>query len=108
MQIRNIADSLDLCSKVSEGAADLVVAYIDCEPGDSPQEPVMAASALYMSSIMWGKPVSQKAFSVCIGVSTGAIGRGYRRMARILFPSVGECCRRGTRREERKPGLPSG
>ena len=97
-----------MCGEVSEGAADLVVAYTDCELGDSPQETVMAASALYMSSIMWGKPISQKAFSVSTGVSTETIGRGYRKMAKILFPSIGECCRWGTRREERKPGLPSG
>ena len=108
IKIRDIADSLRLSDKVSEGAADLVAAYLDYGPEDPPKEPVMAVSALYMSSIMWERPVSRKAFSACVGVSPGTISRSYRKMAKILFPNIGECCRRVGEEGGRMPGPPSG
>jgi transcription initiation factor TFIIIB Brf1 subunit/transcription initiation factor TFIIB len=108
LEIRSIADSLGLREEIAEGAADLVATYLEYGPEDPPRVPVMAASAVYMSSIMWGKPVSQRILSESIGASRGTLNRGYRKMAGILFPNVGECCTRAGLDGEREPELPSG
>ena len=101
-ELRSIGVKLNTDSTILERAADLVVAYLCAEPEWTPPTSVMAASALYMSTVMWGRPIAQKAAAEAIGVSASTVNRSYKRMAKVLFPYSGQCCQRKGRDDEHK------
>ena len=101
-ELKSIGSKLHTDPAILERAADLVVAYLRAEPEWNPPTPVMAASVLYMSTVMWGRPIAQKAAAEAIGVSASTVNRSYKRMAKVLFPYSGQCCQRKGRDDERK------
>ncbi len=101
-ELKSIGSKLHTDPAILERAADLVVAYLRAETEWTPRTPVMAAAALYMSTVMWGRPIAQETAGEAIGVSASTVNRSYKKMAKVLFPYSGQCCQRKGRDDKRK------
>jgi len=101
-ELKSIGSKLNTDPAILDRAADLVVAYLRAEPERTPRTPVMAAAVLYMSTVMWGRPIAQEDAAKAIGVSASTVNRSYKRMAKVLFPYSGQCCQRKRGDDERK------
>jgi transcription initiation factor TFIIIB Brf1 subunit/transcription initiation factor TFIIB len=81
-----IARELGVENLVRSRAGKLIDLFLGERPESTPKPRIMAGAALYMSSILLGRPISQDEVCRATATTPPTLRRWYKQMAAVLFP----------------------